>query len=54
VDGIAAETALAALQAIDAMPTYFYGRDPRLGMVDADHLAVAAYVEAASRRTSTA
>jgi hypothetical protein len=55
VDGIGAETALAALQAIDAMPTYFYAVSyAYASMVDADHLAVAAYVEASSRRTSTA
>lgn len=50
VDGIAAESALAAVTAIDGMATYFYGlMIAYSALVDADHLAVAAYVEAASR-----
>jgi hypothetical protein len=51
VDGIIAETALAGVQAIDAKPTYFYGLMVAYSaLVDADHTAIAAYVEAAAKR----
>ncbi len=50
VDGIIAESALAAVQAIDGMSRYFYGLlIAYSALADADHLAVAGFVEAAGR-----
>jgi hypothetical protein len=50
VDGIAAESTLAAVQAIDALPQRFYGLQVAYSaLADADHLAVAAHVEASAR-----
>jgi hypothetical protein len=50
VGGIAAETALAALTAIDTLATFAYGvMFASSNVVDADHIAVAAYVEGAGR-----
>lgn len=50
VAGIAAETALAAIQAIDATPTFVYGVTfASTNLVDNDRVAIADYVEASSR-----
>lgn len=50
VDGVVAETALAAVQAIDGMAVYWYGLNiAYAALADVDHLAVAGYVEAAGR-----
>lgn len=50
VTGIAAESALAAVTAIDAKPTYWYGLTiASANVVDSDHTAVAGYIEAATR-----
>ena len=50
VDGIVAESALAAVTLIDAKPTYWYGLTiAYAALADADHMAVAGYVEAASK-----
>jgi len=47
VAGIAAETALQAVQALDALSTQWYAlMFASVHIVDADHLAIAAYVEA--------
>lgn len=50
VAGVAAESALAALQAIDATPTFVYGVTfASANLTDADRTAIGGYVEAASR-----
>lgn len=50
VAGIAAETALAAIQAIDATPTFVYGVTfASTNLVNNDRVAIAGYVEASSR-----
>lgn len=47
VDGIAAETALEAVTLFDGLPTSWYGlMFASASIVDADHIAVAAYIEA--------
>jgi hypothetical protein len=47
VAGQAAETAIAAVQALDGLATYFYGLSVvSPAVADADHLAIAAYVQA--------
>lgn len=56
VDGIAAETAVAAVVALDTLPTQWYGLQFAAGtnnadITDADHLAIAAYVEASGTAT---
>lgn len=46
VQGHAAETAVAAVQLLDTMPTQWYGlMVASANVVDADHLAIAAYIE---------
>lgn len=48
VAGVAAETAAAAVAILDALPTQWYGlMFASTNVVDADHLAIAAFVEAA-------
>jgi hypothetical protein len=50
VVGVVAESADAAAALIDALPTYWYGLMlASASVVDADHLAIAAYIEAATR-----
>lgn len=50
VDGVAAETALAATTLLDSKTKVWYGlMFASTHIVDADHLAIAAYIEAASR-----
>lgn len=48
VAGIAAESALAAVQALDALSTYWYGLEFAAANMpsDSDYLAIAAYIEA--------
>jgi hypothetical protein len=46
VTGIAAESAVTAVSIMDALPTQFYGlMFASASIVDADHLAIAAYIE---------
>lgn len=50
VNGIAAETALAGLAAIDGLSTYFYGvMVAYSALADSDHQALAGYVEASTK-----
>lgn len=51
VDGLAGETALTAVTIIDQMSTYSYGYTfgSTVALADADHLAIAGYVEAAAK-----
>lgn len=51
VQGVIAETALAAITTLDSQPVGFYGLTlASINAVDADHLAIAAYIEGASRK----
>lgn len=51
VQGIIAESAVAAVQLLDAMPTGFYALTfASTNIVDADHLAIAAYIEGVKPR----